>query len=104
MQSLTLRFLFSGSGTLDCNCFPRLSLPIRPPSGGVDCPGRLDGEAIQTIGGRTLTCIPCHSALLSTPFIINAFVSAEIAQGILPNWRWGYGMFAILVRFTFRST
>ncbi|KAH8083649.1 major facilitator superfamily domain-containing protein [Filobasidium floriforme] len=37
------------------------------------------------------------SALLSTPFIINAFVSAEIANGILPNWRWGYGMFAILV-------
>lgn len=38
------------------------------------------------------------SSLLSVPFIINAFVAAEIAQGILPNWRWGYGMFAILVR------
>lgn len=53
---------------------------------------------------QTLTCIHRHSALLSTPFIINSFVSAEIAQGILPNWRWGYGMFAILVRFMFHRT
>ncbi|KAK4688897.1 MFS transporter, SIT family, siderophore-iron:H+ symporter, partial [Tremellales sp. Uapishka_1] len=37
------------------------------------------------------------SALLSAPFIINAFVSAQIAGGVLPNWRWGYGMFAILI-------
>ncbi|WWC66478.1 uncharacterized protein I206_100380 [Kwoniella pini CBS 10737] len=37
------------------------------------------------------------TGLVSAPFIINNFVSAEIAQGILPNWRWGYAMFAILV-------
>ncbi|KAL1409007.1 hypothetical protein Q8F55_005831 [Vanrija albida] len=50
------------------------------------------------------------SALVSAPFIINAFVSAEIAESILPapdaqglrpagdeSWRWGYGMFAIMV-------
>ncbi|WVQ85445.1 hypothetical protein IAT38_007610 [Cryptococcus sp. DSM 104549] len=37
------------------------------------------------------------SGLVSAPFIINNFVSAEIAEGVLPNWRWGYGMFAILV-------
>lgn len=37
------------------------------------------------------------SACVSAPFIINNFVAAEIAQGVLPNWRWGYGMFAILV-------
>ena len=38
-----------------------------------------------------------HSALTSAPFLINGFVSAEIQTAILPNWRWGYGMFAILV-------
>lgn len=32
------------------------------------------------------------TGLVSAPFIINNFVSAEIAQGVLPNWRWGYGM------------
>ncbi|WVF70813.1 hypothetical protein IAT40_005607 [Kwoniella sp. CBS 6097] len=37
------------------------------------------------------------TGLVSAPFIINNFVSAEIAQGVLPNWRWGYAMFAILV-------
>ncbi|WWC86118.1 uncharacterized protein L201_000989 [Kwoniella dendrophila CBS 6074] len=37
------------------------------------------------------------TGLVSAPFIINNFVSAEIAEGILPNWRWGYAMFAILV-------
>jgi len=36
-------------------------------------------------------------ALINAPFIINNFVAAQIAQGILPNWRWGYAMFAILV-------
>ncbi|WVO17819.1 hypothetical protein L204_105517 [Cryptococcus depauperatus] len=37
------------------------------------------------------------TGLVSAPFIINNFVSAEITQGVLPNWRWGYAMFAILV-------
>ncbi|WWD18029.1 hypothetical protein CI109_102476 [Kwoniella shandongensis] len=37
------------------------------------------------------------TGLVSAPFIINNFVAAEIAQGVLPNWRWGYAMFAILV-------
>ncbi|KAJ9093910.1 hypothetical protein QFC19_008142 [Naganishia cerealis] len=37
------------------------------------------------------------TALLSLPFIINNFVSAEITEAILPNWRWGYGMFAVIV-------
>lgn len=32
------------------------------------------------------------TGLVSAPFIINNFVSAEIAEGVLPNWRWGYGM------------
>ena len=39
------------------------------------------------------------SGLTSAPFIINAFVSANIATQVLERsgWRWGYGMFAILV-------
>lgn len=37
------------------------------------------------------------SGLISAPFILNNFVAGLIAQRILPNWRWGYGMFAILV-------
>ncbi|KAM5539164.1 hypothetical protein V8D89_007037, partial [Ganoderma adspersum] len=39
------------------------------------------------------------SGLTSAPFIINAFVSANIATQVLQRsgWRWGYGMFAILV-------
>lgn len=32
------------------------------------------------------------TSLVSAPFIINNFVAAEIAQRVLPNWRWGYGM------------
>ncbi|KAJ3494015.1 hypothetical protein NLJ89_g10896 [Agrocybe chaxingu] len=39
------------------------------------------------------------SALMSMPFIINAFVGSNIATDIIQGagWRWGYGMFAILV-------
>ncbi|KAF9457293.1 drug:h+ antiporter [Collybia nuda] len=39
------------------------------------------------------------SAMMSSPFIINAFVGSNIAAAIMKNstWRWGYGMFAILV-------
>lgn len=39
------------------------------------------------------------SGLLSMPFVINTWISAEIAEGVLSGggWRWGYGMFAILV-------
>ncbi|ORX37004.1 major facilitator superfamily domain-containing protein [Kockovaella imperatae] len=37
------------------------------------------------------------TSLLTAPFIINNFVAGAIAQGVLPNWRLGYGMFAILV-------
>ena len=37
------------------------------------------------------------SALLSFPFIINNFVAAEIAEGILPDWRYGYTLFACAV-------
>ena len=34
------------------------------------------------------------SSMLTLPFVINSFVSAEIAQGVLTGagWRWGYGM------------
>lgn len=39
--------------------------------------------------------------LTSAPFILNAFVSAFISESVLgptfSGWRWGYGMFAILV-------
>lgn len=38
-----------------------------------------------------------YSALLSFPFIINNFVAAEIAEGILPDWRYGYSLFACAV-------
>ncbi|KIM27656.1 hypothetical protein M408DRAFT_16535 [Serendipita vermifera MAFF 305830] len=42
------------------------------------------------------------SSLMSLPYIINAFVGSKIAASITtPNptngWRWGYGMFAILL-------
>ncbi|CAE7200818.1 unnamed protein product [Rhizoctonia solani] len=39
------------------------------------------------------------TALPSAPFILNAFISAEIVTGVTkgPGWRWGYGMFAIIV-------
>ncbi|CAL1710437.1 unnamed protein product [Somion occarium] len=39
------------------------------------------------------------SALMSAPFIINAFVGSNISASVLEHagWRWGYGMFAILV-------
>ncbi|KAI0076314.1 drug:h+ antiporter [Panus rudis PR-1116 ss-1] len=39
------------------------------------------------------------SGLTSAPFIINAFVGSNISAQVLQHagWRWGYGMFAILV-------
>lgn len=39
------------------------------------------------------------SALTSAPFIINAFIGSNVSTGVLEhsNWRWGYGMFAILI-------
>lgn len=42
------------------------------------------------------------SSLMSTPFIINAFVGSRIAASITTNnptngWRWGYAMFSILI-------
>ncbi|KAF4609696.1 hypothetical protein D9613_012060 [Agrocybe pediades] len=37
--------------------------------------------------------------MISMPFIINGFVGSNVAQGVLngAGWRWGYGMFAILI-------
>ncbi|TFK35357.1 drug:h+ antiporter [Crucibulum laeve] len=39
------------------------------------------------------------AALMSLPFIINAFVGSNISASVIQGagWRWGYGMFAILV-------
>ncbi|KXN88953.1 Siderophore iron transporter 3 [Leucoagaricus sp. SymC.cos] len=39
------------------------------------------------------------SGLTSLPFIINAFVGSNVSTNVLAHssWRWGYGMFAILV-------
>ncbi|KAI0691091.1 drug:h+ antiporter [Cerioporus squamosus] len=39
------------------------------------------------------------SGLTSAPFIINAFIGSNVATSVLEHagWRWGYGMFAILV-------
>lgn len=70
----------------------------------MDCPGkRVEQHAKKVFQNRSYQSSGIDSALLSVPFIINAFVAAEIAQGILPNWRWGYGMFAILVRIIVRK-
>ncbi|KAK0471517.1 drug:h+ antiporter [Armillaria novae-zelandiae] len=39
------------------------------------------------------------SGLMSLPFIINAFIGSNISTQVLngAGWRWGYGMFAILI-------
>lgn len=39
------------------------------------------------------------SSFVSAPFFINAFVSANIQAAVMagPGWRWGYGMFAIII-------
>ena len=39
------------------------------------------------------------ASLTSAPFIVNAFVGSNIATQVLERsgWRWGYGMFAILI-------
>ncbi|KAH8829259.1 major facilitator superfamily domain-containing protein [Flagelloscypha sp. PMI_526] len=42
------------------------------------------------------------SGLLSMPFVINAFIGSEVSAQMLARdpvsgWRWGYGMFAILI-------
>ncbi|KAI0337328.1 drug:h+ antiporter [Trametopsis cervina] len=39
------------------------------------------------------------SSLTASPFIINGFVGANISAAVLEHigWRWGYGMFAILI-------
>ncbi|KAG8793831.1 hypothetical protein FRC12_001461 [Ceratobasidium sp. 428] len=44
------------------------------------------------------------SGLVSAPFIINAFAGSEVSASVMapggPGWRWGYGMFAVLVPVT----
>ncbi|KAG6908911.1 hypothetical protein DXG01_002792 [Tephrocybe rancida] len=42
------------------------------------------------------------TSLISMPFIVNAFVGANISANIVTGagWRWGYGMFAILIPVT----
>ncbi|KAG6830481.1 hypothetical protein H0H92_000488 [Tricholoma furcatifolium] len=39
------------------------------------------------------------SSLISLPFIVNAFIGANVSASIIAHagWRWGYGMFAILI-------
>lgn len=39
------------------------------------------------------------SALISLPFVVNAFVGSNISSALIArgDWRWGYAMFAILV-------
>ncbi|KAH9846877.1 drug:h+ antiporter [Lenzites betulinus] len=39
------------------------------------------------------------SSLTSAPFIVNAFIGSDVSTSMLEHstWRWGYGMFAILV-------
>ncbi|CAE6383367.1 unnamed protein product [Rhizoctonia solani] len=39
------------------------------------------------------------AALTSAPVILNSFISAEIVSSVEagPGWRWGYGMFAIII-------
>lgn len=32
----------------------------------------------------------------SAPYFINAFVSARIAEGILPQWKWGMSLACLL--------
>ncbi|KAG1768050.1 MFS general substrate transporter [Suillus placidus] len=38
-------------------------------------------------------------SLVSAPFLVNAFIGSNISSAVLEHigWRWGYGMFAILV-------
>ncbi|KIN99039.1 hypothetical protein M404DRAFT_16569 [Pisolithus tinctorius Marx 270] len=47
----------------------------------------------------TLTWRGLVVSLASTPFIINAFVGPNISSAVVEHlgWRWGYGMFAILM-------
>lgn len=48
-------------------------------------------------------CSGLVTGLISAPFIINNFVAAEIAQAVLPNWRWGYAMVGIASQSTYTS-
>ncbi|KAK0459375.1 MFS general substrate transporter [Desarmillaria tabescens] len=70
------------------------------------------GEVLYTIGRTGLDLVTdivvadlsplkwrgFATALPSSPYIINAFVAAEITNGFLPGkWRWGYGIFIIML-------
>ncbi|PBK61276.1 MFS general substrate transporter [Armillaria solidipes] len=70
------------------------------------------GEVLYTIGRTGLDLVTdiivadlsplkwrgFATALPSSPYIINAFISAEITNGFLPGkWRWGYGIFIIML-------
>ncbi|KAK0501456.1 MFS general substrate transporter [Armillaria luteobubalina] len=70
------------------------------------------GEVIYTIGTTGLDLVTdiivadlsplkwrgFATALPSSPYIINAFVAAEITNGFIPDkWRWGYGIFIIML-------
>ncbi|KAF7791098.1 hypothetical protein EIP86_002059 [Pleurotus ostreatoroseus] len=68
------------------------------------------GIVLSSIGLQLLTAIIIAdtttlkwrglvNALMAVPFIINGFVGANISTQVIENstWRWGYGMFTILV-------
>lgn len=73
------------------------------------------GDSFVSVGGSGITLLNSlvvadltplkwrgfMNSLLSTPYIINTWFSGLIVQDIVgSNWRWGYGMFAIIMPVT----
>lgn len=56
-------------------------------------------QSITIADVTTLRYRAFWSGIFSMPYIINTFISAEVYNGVMSGggWRWGYGMFAILV-------
>ena len=67
-------------------------------------PPKLADGLVNTIIVADMTSLQNRglvNSLMASPFILNAFVAAYITDGISAftenGWRWGYGMFVILV-------
>lgn len=79
-------------------------------AGSMNIPSYIGGVVLYEIGANALVCLQYtvmadvtssrnrlfFQILPQMPFLIFSFISSDVYSAILPRWRWGVGMFAII--------